>query len=107
MKWHRMTLDGRSRGAPFALIVAITACGTLGMHLIIPALADTARALGVSTRTVQLTITIYLIGLAIGQLLYGVISDRFGRRPVLIAGLSLFTLAGVATTAAPNAWTLV
>jgi DHA1 family bicyclomycin/chloramphenicol resistance-like MFS transporter len=89
------------------LIVAITACGTLGMHLIIPALPDTARGLGVSVGTIQLTITLYLIGLAIGQLLYGPVSDRFGRRPVLIAGLGLFTLAGLATTAAPNAWTLV
>ncbi|MGC1411730.1 MAG: MFS transporter, partial [Acetobacteraceae bacterium] len=87
--------------------MAITACGTLGMHLIIPALPDTARALGVSPGTIQLTITLYLIGLAIGQLLYGPISDRFGRRPVLLGGLALFTLAGIATTAAPNAWTLV
>jgi DHA1 family bicyclomycin/chloramphenicol resistance-like MFS transporter len=89
------------------LIVAITACGTLAMHLIIPALPDTARGLGVSVGTIQLTITLYLIGLAIGQLLYGPVSDRFGRRPVLIAGLGLFTLAGLATTTAPNAWTLV
>jgi DHA1 family bicyclomycin/chloramphenicol resistance-like MFS transporter len=89
------------------LIVAVTACGTLGMHLIIPALPATASALHVSAGTVQLTITLYLIGLAIGQLLYGPVSDRFGRRPVLLLGLALFTLAGVATTAAPNAWTLV
>jgi DHA1 family bicyclomycin/chloramphenicol resistance-like MFS transporter len=61
----------------------------------------------VSAGTIQLTITLYLIGLAIGQLLYGPVSDRFGRRPVLLAGLALFTLAGLATTAAPNAWTLV
>ncbi|HET6198257.1 MAG TPA: Bcr/CflA family efflux MFS transporter, partial [Acetobacteraceae bacterium] len=87
--------------------MAITACGTLGMHLIIPALPDTARALNVSAGTIQLTITLYLIGLAIGQLVYGPISDRLGRRPVLLAGLALFTLAGIATTAAPNAWTLV
>ena len=87
--------------------MAITACGTLGMHLIIPALPDTARALGVSAGAIQLTITLYLIGLAIGQLVYGPISDRFGRRPVLLAGLALFTLAGIATAAAPNAWMLV
>ena len=105
--WHRTpTYGGRDR-APFALIVAITACGTLGMHLIIPALPDTARALNVSPGAIQLTITLYLIGLAIGQLMYGPISDRFGRRPVLLAGLALFTLAGMATTAAPGAWTLV
>ena len=107
MEWHRTPPYGRRDRAPFVLIVAITACGTLGMHLIIPALPDTARALGVSAGAIQLTITLYLIGLAIGQLLYGPVSDRFGRRPVLLAGLALFTLAGIATTVAPNAWTLV
>lgn len=107
MEWHRTAPYGRRDRAPFVLIVAITACGTLGMHLIIPALPETARALGVSAGTIQLTITLYLIGLAIGQLLYGPISDRFGRRPVLLAGLALFTLAGIATTFAPNAWMLV
>src|SRR5438067_4871842 len=107
MDWHRTPPYGRRGSAPFVLIVAITACGTLGMHLIIPALPETARALTVSTGTIQLTITLYLIGLAIGQLLYGPISDRFGRRPVLLAGLALFTLAGIATAAAPGALTLV
>ena len=46
MEWHRTPPYGRRDRAPFVLIVAITACGTLGMHLIIPALPDTARALG-------------------------------------------------------------
>ena len=107
MEWHRTAPYGRRDRAPFGLVVAITACGTLGMHLIIPALPDTARALGVSAGTIQLTITLYLIGLAIGQLAYGPVSDRFGRRPVLLGGLALFTLAGIATALAPNAWTLV
>ncbi|MBN8898786.1 MAG: MFS transporter, partial [Rhodospirillales bacterium] len=93
--------------APFALLVAMTACGTLGMHIIIPALPATARALNISVGTVQLTITLYLIGLAIGQLLYGPISDRFGRRPVLLAGLGLFTAASTVTAFAPNAAVLV
>ncbi len=101
-----MSLGRRDR-APFALIVAITACGTLGMHLIIPALPATARALHVSPGTIQLSITLYLVGLAIGQPLYGPVSDRFGRRPVLLAGLGLFTLAGIATALAPGALTLV
>jgi MFS transporter, DHA1 family, multidrug resistance protein len=107
MEWHRTPSYGRRERAPFSLIVAITACGTLGMHLIIPALPETARALNVSPGAIQLTITLYLIGLAIGQLIYGPISDRFGRRPVLIAGLGLFTLAGIATAAAPGVLTLV
>src|SRR5580704_13052292 len=98
---------GSRQRAPFLLLVALTACGTMGMHVIIPALPATARALDMSISTTQLTITLYLIGLAIGQLLYGPVSDRFGRRPVLLGGLALFTLAGIATTVAPNAWTLV
>lgn len=93
--------------APFLLLVAMTACGTLGMHIIIPALPATARALGMSISTSELTITLYLIGLAIGQLLYGPVSDRFGRRPVLLFGLSLFTIAGTLTACAPNAALLI
>ncbi len=85
----------------------MTACGTLGMHVIIPALPATARALDMSIGTAQLTITLYLIGLAIGQLLYGPMSDRFGRRPVLLAGLSLFTCASIVTAVAPNAAILI
>ncbi len=93
--------------APFLLLVAMTACGTLGMHIIIPALPATARALDMSIGTAQLTITLYLVGLAIGQLLYGPMSDRFGRRPVLLAGLSLFTVASIVTALAPNATILI
>jgi DHA1 family bicyclomycin/chloramphenicol resistance-like MFS transporter len=99
-------LGGRAR-APFLLLVAMTACGTLGMHVIIPALPATARALGMSIGTAQLTITLYLVGLAIGQLLYGPVSDQFGRRPVLLAGLSLFTGASIVTALAPNATILI
>ncbi|MEA2740849.1 MAG: transporter, family, multidrug resistance protein [Acetobacteraceae bacterium] len=99
-------LRGRAR-APFLLLVAMTACGTLGMHVIIPALPATARALGMSIGTAQLTITLYLIGLAIGQLLYGPVSDRFGRRPVLLVGLTLFTAASIVTAVAPNASVLI
>jgi DHA1 family bicyclomycin/chloramphenicol resistance-like MFS transporter len=99
-------LRGRGR-APFLLLVAMTACGTLGMHVIIPALPATARALGMSIGTAQLTITLYLVGLAIGQLLYGPVSDRLGRRPVLLAGLSLFTAASIVTSVAPNAAVLI
>ncbi len=93
--------------APFLLLVALTACGTMGMHVIIPALPATARALHMSISTTQLTITLYLVGLAFGQLFYGPVSDRFGRRPVLLAGLSLFTVASVVTACAPNAGVLI
>lgn len=77
------------------------------MHIIIPALPATARALDMSIGTSQLTITLYLIGLSIGQLAYGPVSDRFGRRPVLLAGLTLFTVASVITSLAPSAGILI
>ncbi|MEO9190054.1 MAG: MFS transporter, partial [Acetobacteraceae bacterium] len=77
------------------------------MHLIIPALPATAQALRVSEPAIQLTITLYLVGLAVGQLLYGPLSDRFGRRPTLIGGLVLFTAAGILTAIAPSAETLI
>jgi DHA1 family bicyclomycin/chloramphenicol resistance-like MFS transporter len=93
--------------APFLLLVALTACGTMGMHVIIPALPATARALNMSIGTTQLTITLYLIGLAVGQLFYGPVSDRFGRRPVLLMGLTLFTVASVVVACAPNAGVLI
>jgi DHA1 family bicyclomycin/chloramphenicol resistance-like MFS transporter len=93
--------------APFLLLVALTACGTMGMHVIIPALPATARALNMSISTTQLTITLYLVGLAAGQLFYGPVSDRFGRRPVLLFGLALFTAASVVTACAPNAGVLI
>jgi MFS transporter, DHA1 family, multidrug resistance protein len=98
---------GTRERAPFLLLVALTACGTMGMHVIIPALPATARALNMSISTTQLTITLYLIGLAAGQLFYGPVSDRFGRRPVLLAGLTLFTIASIVTACAPNAGVLI
>lgn len=77
------------------------------MHLIVPALPMTATALHVSESVIQLTITLYLIGLAVGQLVYGSISDSFGRRPTLVGGLVLFTGAGILTAVAPGAGTLI
>jgi len=99
-------LRGRER-APFLLLVALTACGTLGMHVIIPSLPATARAMDIPIATVQLTITLYLIGLSIGQLVYGPLSDRFGRRPVLLVGMTLFTLSSIMTAIAPTSEILI
>jgi MFS transporter, DHA1 family, multidrug resistance protein len=80
--------------APFSLLVAVTATGTLAMHILVPVLPLAATDLGVSRGVIQQTITFYLFGIAAGQLLYGPISDRFGRRPVLIGALALYVAAG-------------
>lgn len=82
---------GRSTPS-LALLAAVTMTGTVALHIVIPALPAIARDLGAAPATVQLTITLYLLGLAAGQLVYGPVSDRLGRRPVLLASLSLYLL---------------
>lgn len=78
------------------------------MHMLVPALPEVARDLGASPGVMQLTISLYILGLAVGQLGYGPVSDRFGRRPVLTAGLTLYSIAGVAAFFAPSvAWLVV
>src|SRR5690349_12524623 len=79
-------LSNRGR-APFWLLAAVTATGTLAMHILIPVLPLAAADFSVSRRAIQQAITLYLFGIAGGQLLYGPVSDRFGRRPTLIAAL--------------------
>ncbi|MFT8244004.1 multidrug effflux MFS transporter [Roseomonas sp. BN140053] len=103
-------LAGPGRGVrppPLWLLVLMTFCGTLAMHIFVPALPQAGRDLGASTGAMQLTISLYLIGLAAGQLVYGPVSDRFGRRPVLFAGLALYTAAGLLAAVAPGPGWLV
>jgi len=96
-----------ARPAPLWLLALITFSGTLAMHVFVPALPLAARDLGASAGSLQLTISFYILGLAFGQLFYGPISDRFGRRPVLMVGLALYTLASVAAAVTPGAQALI
>jgi DHA1 family bicyclomycin/chloramphenicol resistance-like MFS transporter len=85
-----------------ALLAGLTAVGPLSTDMYLPSLPDIARDLGASTAEVQLTISAYLIGFACGQIIYGPISDRHGRKPVLIAAVMLFGAATVACTLATS-----
>ena len=75
------------------LLGAIMAFGPLSIDMYLPALPAIGRAMGADEAQVQSTLSAYLLGLAVGQLLYGPISDRFGRRRPLLFGLVLFSLA--------------
>jgi len=79
-----------------ALLAALSAVGPLTTDMYLPSLPDIARHLDASTAQVQLTLSSYLIGFALGQILYGPVSDRHGRRPVLIGALVLYCLASLA-----------
>ena len=86
----------------FAILVAISAIGPLAMNILVPSMPGLEKSFAVPYGTVQLTLTLYLIGMAVCQLIYGPASDHFGRRPMLLAGLALFFLASVAAALATN-----
>lgn len=89
------------------LLVSVTTLASMPLHIFLPALPLTATELLTSPGTIQLTITLYMIGLAVGQPLYGPLSDRYGRRPVLMAGLLLFVLSSIFAAFASTAGTLI
>ena len=99
--------DSAQQLVPLWLLTVLALSGTVGIYIFLPALPFAARDLGAETGTVQLTISLYIAGLAAGQLVYGPASDRFGRRPVLIMGLILFTGASLVATWASQVDTLL
>jgi DHA1 family bicyclomycin/chloramphenicol resistance-like MFS transporter len=93
---HRPTPDcrcgWRSRDKAAALMIDILARPVLRNRAVVPAMPAAAADLGASPSLIQSTITLYIVGLAAGQLIYGPLSDRFGRRPVLLFSLALYVL---------------
>src|ERR1700681_3053746 len=81
-----------------ALLAALSAVGPLSTDMYLPSLPHIARQLSASPAQVQLTISSYLIGFAVGQILYGPVSDRHGRKPVLLGALALYGAASVVCT---------
>src|SRR5882724_6010717 len=81
------------RPPPLVLLALVTAIAPVALHMLVPVLPVLAALFKAPPGAVQLVLTLYLVGIAAGQLVYGPLSDRFGRRPVLIAGLAVF-LAG-------------
>lgn len=79
-----------------AILVVCTAVQPFALNVLAPATPAIARAVGTDYGTIQLTLTLYLVAVAMSQLLVGPLSDRIGRRPCIVAGLGLFTLGSVA-----------
>src|SRR3984957_12549906 len=76
------------------LLGALTGLTALSVDMSLPALPRLTAVFATTPDKAQLTLSVFLIGFAVGQLFYGPLSDRFGRRPVLLAGLALYALGG-------------
>ena len=83
-----------------ALLTTLVALGPLSTDLYLPALPTLARVFATDTGRVQLTLSVYLAGFALAQLAYGPLSDRFGRRPVMLGGLALYFVGTLGCIAA-------
>jgi DHA1 family bicyclomycin/chloramphenicol resistance-like MFS transporter len=96
----RFARHDAGRPPSLALLAAVTGLAFCALHMVVPALPLLARVFDETPAHVQLALTLYLAGIAGGQVVYGPLSDRFGRRPVLIVGLVIFLvgtlLCGVA-----------
>ena len=71
------------------------ATGPLALNMFVPSIPGLVADLSTTTGMAQLTLTLYLAGSAVSQLIFGPLSDRFGRRPVLLAGIVVFILASI------------
>ena len=89
------------------LLALLTALGPLSIDMYLPALPQMADEFGVSMQMIANTLPAYFLGLAIGQLIYGPVSDRIGRKTPLYFGLGLYALASLACVFVTNEWTLI
>ncbi|MFC9555195.1 multidrug effflux MFS transporter [Rhodococcus sp. NPDC056960] len=89
-------------GTLITMLAALAALAPLGIDMYLPAFPAMAVEFGTSASAIQLTLTAFLIGLAVGQLIFGPMSDRFGRRRLLLAGTLVCVLATGACAWAPS-----
>lgn len=87
----------------FILILALAnASVVVGMGLITPSITIIKADFNLTSDMVQLILTVYIIAAGIGQLIFGILSDRFGRRPILLTGSLLFVLSSIVSVFSPN-----
>ena len=77
------------------LLVVMTGLAPISLYLLVPALPKLVTTFGRDASVVQMTVSFYMVGIACSQLLMGPLSDRFGRRPVMLAGLGLSVIASL------------
>ena len=89
------------------LLTMAVALGPMSTDFYLPSLPSLVTYFQTDVASVQLTLSVFLVGFAVGQLFYGPLSDRFGRRPVMLAGVAIFTVASVACMLATSVEMLI
>jgi MFS transporter, DHA1 family, multidrug resistance protein len=89
------------------ILGALSAFGPLSMDMYLPGLPSLTRDLGSSTSAGQLTLTGCMVGIAIGQVIAGPLSDSLGRRRPLVAGVAAYTAASLVCAVAPSIGVLI
>jgi DHA1 family bicyclomycin/chloramphenicol resistance-like MFS transporter len=84
------------------LLVLMTGVAPISLYMLVPALPILATTFGRDISIAQMTVSLYMVGIALSQLIMGPLSDKFGRRPVLLAGLGLMVAAGIGSVFAQN-----
>ncbi|WP_118179472.1 Bcr/CflA family multidrug efflux MFS transporter [Paraburkholderia phosphatilytica] len=97
----------RPDGRLILLLGALAACGPISIDMYLPSLPSITTAFNVSAEAAQATLTSFMLGFSLGMLLYGPLSDSYGRRPVLLGGIAMYVLASVACLVSPSIGTLV
>ncbi|MDY3559889.1 multidrug effflux MFS transporter [Gemmata sp. JC673] len=90
-----------------SLLGALSVVSPFAIDMYLAAYRELATGFGVPNTTIALTLSSYFIGLALGQVVYGPLLDRFGRKPPLVVGLALFVVASVGCAFAPNIYALI
>jgi len=101
----RQNMNEYSRGKQillFVIMLLVNVLGPLSTEAQVPALSDIAEDLNTTSTWVQLTITIYMLSFGISQLFFGTLSDMFGRRNTLIAGLVIYVATNAGCALSPN-----
>jgi len=85
----------QSIAPPILALVLATAMSPLALNIFLPSMPSMAEEFGVASTDIQPAVSLYFLGVAFGQLIYGPLSDRFGRRPILLIGAFIFALTNV------------
>lgn len=108
MLYGGMNLQTENKPKPnIWVLFAVGSIGTLALNIFIPSMPNLVKSLNTTQSMAQLTLTFYLLSLAFAQLIVGPLSDKHGRRPILLLGILIYIVASLASAFAPNVETLI